>query len=298
MGEAGEDTILKVPKGISILNDQGKVLMDFNKDGQKYIAAAGGTGGCPETGFIGLHGQHTHIRLDLKVLADLGLVGFPNAGKSTLLDAISRARPKIASYPFTTLKPNLGHLQYPDNRVITMADLPGLIEGAHYNVGMGHKFLKHVERTKLLLFVVDVHGFQLNPENPLRTAFETTVLLNRELELYNPDLLRKPCLLLVNKMDLPESGSKWKDFNNFLTKNYDQGLENIREDMIPKEKIEFREVITMSAGHDPKSVGKVKEQIRLHLDQIQDEISGHEDKVRQLSIELEQASAPQGPVIN
>ena len=130
------------------------------------------------------------------------MVGFPNAGKSTLLKAISKARPKIASYPFTTIKPNLGHIKFEDEREITMADLPGLIEGAHVNVGMGHRFLKHVERTGCMVFVIDVKGFQLNPMSIKRSAFETLVLLNKELEIYNPDLLSKPAICLVNKVRL------------------------------------------------------------------------------------------------
>ena len=111
------------------------------------------------------------------------------------------ARPKIASYPFTTIKPNLGHVRYEeDSREITLADLPGLIEGAHINLGMGHRFLRHVERTRCLLFVIDVGGFQLNPQSAHRNAFETIVLLNRELELYNPDLLSIPAICLINKV--------------------------------------------------------------------------------------------------
>ena len=135
-----------------------------------------------------------------QLIADLGLVGFPNAGKSTLLKAISNARPKIASYPFTTIKPNLGHMSYEDEREITMADLPGLIEGAHINLGLGHRFLKHVERTTCNVFVIDIQGFQLNANSVHRTAFETLVLLNKELEMYNPDLLQKPSICLVNKV--------------------------------------------------------------------------------------------------
>lgn len=134
-------------------------MYDLDKPGTKVIVAKGGEGGGPNNNWLGKRGkerdlifnyhhfhnlsskgQKVHIRLDLKLLADIGLVGFPNAGKSTLLKAISKARPKIAGYPFTTIKPNVGHIQYPDSRVITMADLPGLIEGAHYNVGMGHKY--------------------------------------------------------------------------------------------------------------------------------------------------------------
>jgi len=151
--------------------------------------------------FLGTPGERKSIRLDLKLLGDVGFVGFPNAGKSTLLTAISRARPKIASYPFTTIKPNLGHCEFPDLRRITFADLPGLIEGAHQNEGMGHAFLKHVERTRVLLLVVDVNGFQFRPHSPLRSPLETILILNRELELYREDLLDKPAVLAVTKMD-------------------------------------------------------------------------------------------------
>ncbi len=133
---------------------------------------------------------------------------YPILGKSTLLKAVSRASPKIAGYPFTTIRPNLGHIGYPDDRVITMADLPGLIEGAHYNVGMGYRFLKHVERTRLLLFVIDVNGFRLNENSEFRTAFQTLTLLNRELELYKPDLVEKPAVCLLNQMDFRGSQSK------------------------------------------------------------------------------------------
>ena len=118
------------------------------------------------------------------------------------MKAISKARPKIASYPFTTIKPNLGHIVYEDEREISMADLPGLIEGAHINVGLGHKFLKHVERTLCNVFVIDIQGFQLNPSSARRSALETLILLNKELEMYNPDLVSKPAICIVNKVRL------------------------------------------------------------------------------------------------
>ncbi len=135
-----QDAELKVPPGVTIQDDKGVILRSLDEPGQSAVVALGGEGGGPANNWLGSTGQGRHVRLDLKLIADVGLVGFPNAGKSTLLKAISRARPKIAGYPFTTLRPNLGHLAYPDDRTITMADLPGLIEGAHYNVGMGHKY--------------------------------------------------------------------------------------------------------------------------------------------------------------
>ncbi len=161
LGNPGADSVLTVPRGVSVVSDEGKLIGDLDAHGAELTVAVGGSGGSGANGWIGERGQARFVRLDLKLIADVGLVGFPNAGKSTLLKAVSRAKPKIANYPFTTIKPNLGHLAYPDQRLIQMADLPGLIEGAHYNVGMGHKFLKHVERTKMMLFVVDIGGFQV-----------------------------------------------------------------------------------------------------------------------------------------
>ncbi len=285
-GKPGEDKVLTVPCGVAITDDNRNLLFDLDQPGQEFRVVTGGSGGNKPTGFIGLPGQRRHVRLEMKLLADIGLVGFPNAGKSTLLNAISRARPKIASYPFTTIKPNLGHLEYPDERVITMADLPGLIEGAHYNVGMGHHFLKHVERTKLMLFVVDVHGFKLGPDHPHRTAFETTVLLNRELELYNRDLLRKPMILVTNKMDLPGSRDKLKEFHNALFKNYDEAIKSLDEELRPEERVDFRDVVSISADKDPAAVGQVKNMVRDHLDTIHDEQIANEEKVKEFTNEL------------
>lgn len=264
------------------------MLKDLDEFGQEIKVAVGGEGGSKATSFIGLPGQKRRIRLDLKLLADVGLVGFPNAGKSSLLNAISNARPKIANYPFTTLRPNLGHLTYGDARVVTMADLPGLIEGAHKNLGMGHRFLKHVERTKLILFVVDIHGFQLGPEYPMRTAFENAVLLNKELELYNPELLKKPSLLLLNKMDLPHSDQKLGEFLHFMNERYEEALQNLGDEMVPKERLQFREIIPMSVNEDPEAVLVLKDRLRAHLDDITEE-GETEDRIEELNHEIESA---------
>merc|ERR1711971_445646 len=284
-GEKGEDKELIVPRGVSILDEKGNTLCDLNDFEQELKAAVGGDGGSQYTNFIGIPGQHRFIRLDLKLLADIGLVGFPNAGKSTLLNAISNARPRIASYPFTTIKPNLGHMKYPDLRVITMADLPGLIEGAHRNLGMGHRFLKHVERTKLLFFIIDVNGFRLGPEYPLRTAYENLILLNKELELYNPDLLKKSCVLAVNKMDTENAKEKLDEFESCLQSNMEKGIENIPEGMLPNQQIEFKDILLMSAKEDAKSVQNVKEKLRIHLDEIYRD--DEEEKIKELTNEID-----------
>ena len=285
-GACGQDTILTVPKGLSVIDDQKNSIVEFNENGQEYVICKGGQGGNESNSYIGASGQKRFIRLDLKLLADIGLVGFPNAGKSSLLNGISKARPKIANYPFTTLKPNLGHLEYSDGRIVTMADLPGLIEGSHLNHGLGHYFLKHVERTKILLFVVDICGFQLSQEYPFRSAFETIVLLNKELELYNPDLLKKPSLLLINKMDMPQASEKLDQFMNFMDYGYEECLESIPEDMVPKERLHFSEIIPISAKNNRNSVQNVKLKVRQRLDKIQDDIELHKNKVKSLHNEI------------
>ncbi|XP_035216048.1 GTP-binding protein 10-like [Stegodyphus dumicola] len=179
LGSPGKDCIIKCPVGVSAVTDSKQVLGGVDKVGDRLLLAKGGCGGGPQNDYLGQKGQSVPLVLDLKLLADVGFVGFPNAGKSTLLSALSKAKPKIASYPFTTIEPNVGILKYPDCREISAADLPGLIEGAHVNYGMGHKFLKHCLRTKVLLFVVDIGGFRLNLNSPFRDAFETIMFLNR-----------------------------------------------------------------------------------------------------------------------
>nr|CAD7202630.1 unnamed protein product [Timema douglasi] len=216
LGCPGEDQYVEVPLGVTIIDEHGRVLGDLDKTGSSILVAPGGPGGGPTNNFCGVKGQGHSVTLDLKLIADIGLVGFPNAGKSSFLKAISNAKPKVASYPFTTIRPNIGVLQYPDYRQITMADLPGLIEGAHANIGMGHKFLKHVERTKMLLLIVDIGGFQLSPRHTPRSCLETVLLLNKELELYKEDLLEKPAVLVVNKMDSEGADEKLRAIQSHL----------------------------------------------------------------------------------
>lgn len=270
VGHPGADVKLEVPLGISIYGEDGKKFGEINEEGQAIIVARGGPGGNPNNGFLGHSGQIYHIRLDLRLIADVGLVGFPNAGKSSLLKAISRAKPKIAGYPFTTIKPNVGIIQYKDLRSISMADLPGLIEGAHINVGLGHKFLKHVERTKLLLFVTDVQGFALSPKHQLRSCLETVLLLNKELELYDAEVLEKPAILAVNKMDTPGAKEIFEEVKMNL-KVIENNIESVPEDLRPKKIIHFKDIIGISALHRGEDILDLKSLIRKRLDEFAEE---------------------------
>lgn len=182
----------------------------------------------------------------------VGFVGFPNAGKSTLLTAISKATPKIASYAFTTLTPNIGTIEYSDLFKITCADLPGLIEGAHDNVGLGHEFLKHVERTKLLLFVIDADGFQYGPDYPHRSALDTLLLLNKELELYDPLILDKPSLLVITKIEKPGNKLKYKQFLEDLRKTVSTNFSSIPPEMRPLQFTLLQDILPISShsGHN------------------------------------------------
>lgn len=207
-GRNGRDCIVKVPLG-SVIKDveTGEVLADLTKPGVRYLAARGGRGGLGNTRFAtstnraprkatpGEPGQERWLKIELKLLADVGLIGLPNAGKSTLLSKLSAANPKIAPYPFTTLTPQLGVLQFKDRPSCIIADIPGLIEGAHEGVGLGHRFLKHIERTSILLHIVDS---STEGDRPLADFH----VLEKELEAYNPELLRRRYVIILNKIDL------------------------------------------------------------------------------------------------
>uniref|UniRef100_A0A8C7Y094 GTP-binding protein 10 n=1 Tax=Oryzias sinensis TaxID=183150 RepID=A0A8C7Y094_9TELE len=245
-GEKGTDVEVPAPVGIAVTTDDGRIVGDLNEEGDRVLVAKGGSGGSLYSAFEPTKGQAKHIRLDLKLIADLGLVGFPNAGKSSLLTALSNATPQVASYAFTTLRPEIGKVMYPDYKQISIADLPGLIEGAYMNKGMGHKFLKHVERTKQLLFVVDVCGFQLASKTPFRSAFEAVQLLSKELELYKEEVASKPAILVVNKMDLPDAEDKLAELKEQL-KNPEEFSDLLPGDMIPKNYMTFRHVVPVSA---------------------------------------------------
>ncbi len=213
-GHDGESLTVQVPVGTSVVDEAtGDVLFDFTEDGQTWIAAKGGRGGRGNARFAsathqtptehedGKPGEFKKLQLQLKLLADVGLVGYPNAGKSTLISRISAARPKIADYPFTTLEPNLGVVQMPDLRSFVVADIPGIIEGAHEGRGLGIQFLKHIERTKVLVHLVDMSETGRDPIHD----FETLMV---ELASFNEDLARRPMLVVASKMDVAQDPDK------------------------------------------------------------------------------------------
>jgi GTPase len=212
-GKHGEDLEIPVPVGTLAQtrdpenDDELVTVADLTTVGQRVLIAKGGRGGLGNAQFVsstnraprkaqpGEPGEERHLHLQLKLLADMGLVGFPNAGKSTLIARVSAAKPKIADYPFTTLTPNLGVVTLSDERSFVVADVPGLIEGAHEGHGLGHQFLRHIERTKVLVHLVDVSGASG------RDPVDDFVTIRRELEFYNPELLEKPQLVAANKID-------------------------------------------------------------------------------------------------
>ncbi len=211
-GGKAPDIVLTVPIGTVVYDDEtGAEVVDLKSDGQQFVIARGGRGGRGNARFLsnfnraprdcepGEPGETRTVSLELKTIADVGLVGYPNAGKSTLLRALSAARPKIAPYPFTTLHPMVGIVEYDDYFRISLADIPGLIDGAHANIGLGHAFLRHIERTHLLAFVLDMGGVDG------RCPWEDFRHLQRELELYMKGLSSRPAVIVANKMDLPES---------------------------------------------------------------------------------------------
>ncbi|KAL6092927.1 hypothetical protein STEG23_001026 [Scotinomys teguina] len=283
-GPKGKDYEIPVPVGISVTDENGKVIGELNKEEDRILVAKGGLGGKLHTNFLPLKGQKRIIHLDLKVIADVGLVGFPNAGKSSLLSRVSHAKPAIADYAFTTLKPELGKIMYNDFKQISVADLPGLIEGAHMNKGMGHKFLKHLERTRQLLFVVDISGFQLSSVTPHRSAFETIILLTKELELYKEELQTKPALLAVNKMDLPDAQVKLDRLMEQL-QNPSDCLHLFGKNMLPEKAVEFQHIIPISAVTG-EGIEELKSCVRKSLDEqdCKDSVAYHSKQLLNLQI--------------
>ncbi len=260
-GKDGEDLIIYVPVGTVVKDAQtGEVLCDLTREGQRCIVARGGKGGrgnarfatptnqAPRYAEPGEEGEERWIILELKLIADVGIVGLPNAGKSTLLSRLTKARPKVADYPFTTLSPNLGVMELDEERRLVLADIPGLIENAHKGAGLGHEFLRHIERTKFLLHLIDVSDTR--EKDPVE-AFE---LINRELELYSPELTRKSQVVVASKIDaLSDRGYLNQLRNYFEEKGYPfyavssatgEGIEQLKEALWEK----YREVENAPVG--------------------------------------------------
>ena len=225
-GKSGEDIILKLPVGTLIKDEEsGKVIVDLKEKDQTFVIANGGRGGrgnakfatstrqAPGFAEAGTKGQERNIILELKLLADVGLIGFPNVGKSTLLSIVSAAKPKIANYHFTTLKPNLGVVRIAEEKSFVIADIPGLIEGASEGAGLGHDFLKHIERTRVLVHVLDASGSE--GRDPVDDFYK----INEELFQYNEKIKQKPQIIVANKMDMPGA---------------EEGLEALKNEFEPK----------------------------------------------------------------
>lgn len=218
-GAGANDVIIKVPLGTVVTdNDTGLILADLKHKDDEVVVAYGGRGGRGNTAFKtqsnpapnfaenGEPGEERTLKVELKMLADVGLVGMPSVGKSTIISCVSKAKPKIAAYHFTTLTPNLGVCKAKDGRSFVMADLPGLIEGASKGDGLGDRFLRHIERTRVIAHVVDMSGFEG------RDPYDDYVKINKELEDFNKNLLKKPQIIIANKMDMPSAKENLKEF--------------------------------------------------------------------------------------
>ncbi len=231
-GKNGADLSIPVPLGTIVRDESSdELLKDFSLQGERLIVVNGGLGGrgnarfksatrqAPRYAQKGQTGEQKWIKLELKLLADVGIIGLPNSGKSTLVSVITAARPKIANYPFTTLNPCLGVVKYNEDKTFVVADIPGLIEGAHQGSGLGTTFLRHIERTSVLIHLID--GSNINPINNPVKAFK---IINNELKSYNPALTDKPQVIAINKMDLPESQENYprvkKHFGDLHLKVY------------------------------------------------------------------------------
>lgn len=246
-GKNGKDLILKVPCGTLVKDLKGGVLYDFTTNGDQWVLCRGGRGGrgndsfktptnrAPNQFTEGTLGDAHEVELELKLIADVGLVGFPNAGKSTLISSLAGLRVKVAAYPFTTLQPNLGFIELENYQRIYIADIPGIIEGASQNRGLGLEFLRHIERTKLLIYILDASGIDgRTPSNDFR-------VLREELAAYNPDLLERPYIVALNKIDTDESLQHIENFNKDyqfpsgrlfqISAQYGEGLETLLKEI-------------------------------------------------------------------
>jgi GTPase len=242
-GKSSPDFIQKVPPGTVVRRlPEGELVADLVNIGEECVLCKGGRGGrgnytfkssthqAPREFGPGAPGEEGEYELEMKTVADIGIVGYPNAGKSTLISKISKAHPKVASYPFTTLTPIIGTIEYEDFRTLRIADIPGLVEGAHQNVGLGHGFLRHIERCRTLIILLDMAGIDG------RDPREDYVQLLKELELHNPEIMEKPRIVVANKMDCPESAENLKKFKRknrgkiyLISAQQEDGLAELKE---------------------------------------------------------------------
>ncbi|PZO94622.1 MAG: GTPase ObgE [Streptococcus pyogenes] len=231
-GRGSQDLIVPVPPGTTVKDaTSGKVITDLVENGQEFVVAHGGRGGrgnirfatprnpAPEIAENGEPGEVRELALELKILADVGLVGFPSVGKSTLLSVVSAAKPKIGAYHFTTIVPNIGMIRTKTGDSFAMADLPGLIKGASQGIGLGTQFLRHIERTRVILHVIDMSASEG------RDPYEDYLAINKELETYNLRLLERPQIIVANKMDMPQAQENLEKFKQKLAANYDEFAE-------------------------------------------------------------------------
>jgi GTP-binding protein len=244
-GKNGKDLVTRVPCGTEVWDaDDGDFIGEILEHGQRITVARGGAGGkgnchfktatnrAPRRFTHGEAGEEQHLQLILKLAADIGLVGLPNAGKSSLLSCVSQAHPKVAAYPFTTLNPIIGTMIFQDYSRATIADVPGIIKGAHHGVGLGHDFLRHIERSRFLIFVIDMSGGEgRNPAGDYR-------ILREEIRRHKTDLARRPCLVVANKMDLPEAADNLPDFETNtgtapikVSAETGQGIDDLRREI-------------------------------------------------------------------
>jgi GTPase len=249
-GVSGKDCIMKIPPGTIAYDLEGRLCAELLTHGQKHVILKGGRGGkgnvhfkssinrAPRQFTPGTPGETGEFKLVLKSIADAGLVGFPNAGKSTLTGAITSAQPKTGAYPFTTLRPSIGVIDYPERyEKLTMADIPGLIEGAHENKGLGHRFLRHIERCKILLYIVDMAG------TDGRDPREDYQQLVNELSCYSPELPNKPSLVLANKMDEEVAAKNLKAFRRRFKKVAVEPISCLTEEGLPELKERIYEMV-------------------------------------------------------
>lgn len=334
-GAGSDDVIIKVPMGTTVIDEEtGSVIADLTRHGEEAIIAYGGRGGrgnvslatrnnpCPSYAENGEPGEIRKVKVELRMIADVGLVGMPSVGKSTILSMISNANPKIASYHFTTLSPNLGVVKTTDNTFV-VADLPGLIEGASDGVGLGHKFLKHIERTKIIAHVIDMSAEEG------RNPYEDYVAIRKELEAFSPKLLTKPEIIIANKMDGVNAKDNLQEFKNKIktekiyeiTAIINEGLDEVieklsemtkeieRDNLFEEEKVEshvlykFREEkpFTITKDKDVYVIrGEVVEKLfRMTNFNTEESYERFSNKIRRMGIddELEKMGVKEGDIV-